>query len=119
MLLGRALQKYQRTLPLAIEIGEDLERRVTAKFKTRRVAVARLSRETDQTYSTAYDYFKEYLSGGVSNIIYPPNTNSQRERNQIELNLRNLALFYKILGIERNDPVIAKTKEINPNFKYS
>lgn len=105
---------YNFDLLRAREIGSELRLRLADRFPKKMGQAARIfDGLTGLAYTSAFNEITEYCNGGLATKISPSSATPQAP-----VHLRRLAIFYQILGIAEDDPIVAATKELNPKFEY-
>ena len=104
---------YSAHCQIAEEIGAELDKKVMALFGSYRVAGERLAELTGLSTITRIIAVRQYCHSGVSQISSKRHTKPRAET------LQQLAVFYEMIGLEENDPIVQRTREINPAFQYT
>ncbi len=103
----------KRRKTLREEIGDELLARTKSVFGSKKVAGKLFAQIIGCKQNTAIEYIRAYSLGYLSkNITIRFGGISSEDYSE------RLALFYKLLGVSKDDPIIDLTKKVNPDFKY-
>lgn len=105
-------EKYQEDIVRCARIGSLLEARMKDIFPVRLEAVPSFASLTGLKERSAYAQICHYVRGFF--VVQVSSALGYLKPQFLE----RLALFYEMIGVPADDPVVALTKEVNPHFVY-
>lgn len=104
--------EYTEDIARCARISSLLRERMDEVFHIRLKAAPIFATLTGLRERSAYAQICHYVNGHFVSQVSPNSTMTK------PFHLERLALFYEMIGVPADDPVVALTKEVNPHFAY-